>query len=502
MQHNDVRRMISGAPTNPLKIIAPMVAVVVCFSAICAHVLIDSRHTAWEKAASTGTGFVTTIESDIVRSIEALDLSLQGVIQNLRQPELDRLSPELRQSVLFDHAATARQFGAILVIDEHGRLRYSSRAARPRPIDFSSRDYFRVHKTKDAPILYVGQPENAQNTGSFYVGISRRLSHPNGSFAGVVAGTIQLDHFKALFQHIAVGPNGNITLARMDGTILMRWPFNDSVIGRNIRHAELYKQLEKSRSGHFETFAATDGVHRLYTYSQISDLPIVVAFGQATEDIYAPWRRYAWTVGLLIAALCAMSGVLAWHLIRALRAQEQTRRELAALAATDGLTGLSNRWLFDETIGREWRRARHDGAPVSLLMIDADNFKDYNDRLGHQAGDRLLQTIGGAISECLRPDCDLGARYGGDEFAVLLPGLPIDGAAQVAERIRMRLAADCPDARISMGVSSVVPDRPETHAQLLEAADTALYRAKSEGRNRTVLNEAQSSPQPALPLVA
>src|SRR5262249_54999147 len=158
----------------------------------------------------------------------ALNGSLQGVINNLKHPEIDRLSPELRQLVLFGPSAAASHFGSILVIDETGRLRYDSRNPAAANADMSDRDYFRIHQTKEAPILHVGQPHSARQTGAFFIGISKRLSHPDGSFAGVVAGTVQLSYFKKLFKDMALGPNGNITLARTDGTLLMRWPFDES----------------------------------------------------------------------------------------------------------------------------------------------------------------------------------------------------------------------------------------------------------------------------------
>jgi diguanylate cyclase (GGDEF)-like protein len=506
MLHLDIARIRSKAQSNWLKVLTPVVLVTVCFCAVCAHVLIEARRATLERAGDTATSMVAAIESDIVRNVEALNLSLQGVINNLQHPEIDRLSPELRQLVLFDHSATARQFGSILVTDEAGRLRYDSRNVAPKPVDLSDRDYFRIHRTKEAPILYVGQPQAARQTGAFLIGISKRLSHPDGSFAGVVAGTVHLAYFKKLFQDMALGPNGSITLARTDGTLLMRWPFDERLVGMSMKKADVFKHLEQSRSGRFVTMSVSDGVDRLSVYSQIGDLPIVVAVGQATADIYAQWRKYAWTIGLLIAALVAMSAALAWFLLRELNRHRDTERKLATLASTDGLTGLSNRWHFDETIRREWRRARRDHTPIALLMIDADEFKIYNDSHGHQAGDRLLRMIGEAIAETIQRGADLGARYGGDEFAVLLPGTTIEGAAQMADQIRRRLDAECAaqdiaaGARMSIGAASLIPERNSGHGALLTAADEALYRAKDGGRNRTELAEAaQPAPLPRSP---
>ena len=495
MSSHDIARFQSNARSNRLKVLAPVVLVTLAFCALCAHVLIEARRAALERAGDAAASMVVAIESDVVRNVEALNLTLQGVIASLSQPELASLSPEMRQRVLFDHSTAARQFGAIMVIDENGRLRYDSRNPSPRPVDLSDRDYFRAQKAQDAPVLSVGQPEAARASGSFVIGISKRLIYPDGKFAGVVAGTVQLSHFKKLFQDMTISPNSIITLGRTDGALLVRWPFDEAKIGKSIKGAEVFNQLKTARSGRFETAAVTDGVHRLYVYSQISDLPIFVRVGQTAGDIYAQWRSSAWTIAMVLTALAAMSGALAWFLLRELDWHSEAERRLAMLASTDGLTGLSNRWHFDDTIRKEWRRARRERTPVALLMIDADEFKVYNDSHGHQAGDALLKVIGEAMLANMRRGTDLAARYGGDEFAVLLPGTTLEGAAKIADQIREHFNRVCREkhleagAKISIGGACLVPERGVVHTALLTAADEALYRAKDGGRNRTELAE-------------
>ena len=161
---------------------------------------------------------------------------------------------------------------------------------------------------------------------------------------------------------------------------------------------------------------------------------------------------------------------------------------LAVLAVTDDLTGLANRRKFNDSLSREWRRALRERQPLALIMFDADLFKDYNELHGHQEGDRLLQTIGRSMAASVATT-DLAARYGGDEFAVLLPATPLDGAVRVAERVRECLAELCfacgvVEGNLSVGVAAMVPEAGENLTVLLAAADQALHRAKQAGRNR------------------
>jgi diguanylate cyclase (GGDEF)-like protein/hemerythrin-like metal-binding protein len=180
----------------------------------------------------------------------------------------------------------------------------------------------------------------------------------------------------------------------------------------------------------------------------------------------------------------------------------ELNRRLEALSQTDGLLGIANRRHFDERLGAEWRRARREQRPLSLLMIDVDYFKRYNDRYGHQAGDRCLRSVAQAALAALRRPGDLLARYGGEELAVLLPDTDAAGAKVVANQIASNLAAmriahaDSPageSVSVSIGAAMRVPDRAGALEQLVAAADRALYAAKEGGRNRVRLAEGGNS---------
>lgn len=190
---------------------------------------------------------------------------------------------------------------------------------------------------------------------------------------------------------------------------------------------------------------------------------------------------------------------------RALRKSQQelleTNLELQRLMNMDGLTTLNNRRRFDEYALAEWNRAARERTPLSVVIIDVDDFKPYNDTYGHVAGDDVLKRIAIAIRQsCARP-ADLAARLGGEEFAVVLPNTPLAGSMELAERIRKAVAnlaiehsgssafgaavtGNRPHVTVSLGCATTVPEREGSFLDLMVRADTALYAAKRDGKNR------------------
>jgi len=167
--------------------------------------------------------------------------------------------------------------------------------------------------------------------------------------------------------------------------------------------------------------------------------------------------------------------------------------ELKRLSSLDGLTGIANRRYFDEHIEEEWRRAMRESKPLSIMIIDIDFFKPYNDHYGHQGGDGCLKQVAAAINDYARRGGDFAARYGGEEFVITLTDTDRDKAASMAEklceaveslRIPHERSKACSVVTVSIGVSTVKPNAEMTPATLIELADKALYRAKEKGRNR------------------
>ena len=180
-------------------------------------------------------------------------------------------------------------------------------------------------------------------------------------------------------------------------------------------------------------------------------------------------------------------------------------RRVASQATTDSLTGLANRWTFDEELALEWRRAERVGDPLALILLDIDNFKTVNDTQGHQAGDEVLRKVGEVLAASVR-QIDLAARYGGEEFAVVVPETDLDGALDLAERLRKALESEEIElqngTRLSVTASfgaAVKGDLPGGE-KLVAAADKALYEAKRAGKNRVApepVKKKRSSSKPA-----
>jgi diguanylate cyclase (GGDEF)-like protein len=472
-------------------IVLGIIIITAGFCAVFAAGLWESRDRDRERARLAASNVIASVSSEIERNLERYGLSLEAVVDGLKLPDIATIRPELRQHVLFDRAATAKDMGSIFVLDHEGTLIYDSRILAPMPEGHAGRDYFVVHRQNPRAGLYVSMPWHTIN--GHYIAISRVLTDASGAFAGAVVGTMRLSYFETIFRELNLGARDTITLVRENGTMIMRAPLERDMIGRNLASSPVFARIVAHPSGSFEEIGRIDGVERLFVFKRVADYPLIVSYNLAIADIYAGWWRKVWQFGSLILALCAINLMLVVFLIRALKQRGEAQQQLAAMATTDGLTGLCNRRTLDSAFESEWKRAQRAAAPLALLMIDADSFKNYNDLFGHQTGDTALIAIAHCIQDSAQRATDICARYGGEEFAVLLPGLSTAEAAEHAETIRasvLTLRAQQqgrPDSTptISIGVASMIPRVGLEPRDLIKAADAALYDAKRRGRNRT-----------------
>ena len=393
--------------------------------------------------------------------------------------------------------------------------------------EFALSDYF-INVTHQAPSMYAAFPAigsdgaigavvmasvNLQWIGKLATSAAER---PGSSVllvdgAGtLIAASANLQKFigqrfadRIIVHDVLAHDHGTMTGAGLDGVrrifayVRVPWTQARLVVGldENAVHDRIDRAigvayLQLAGIGIFVLLVTWFGGEQLIVRPIRSLVRTVARFGRGDLDARASRQRWAAEFEPLAAAFDDMADKLA--------AREEelhiANQHLEELASLDGLTGLANRRGFDRELERAWKEARDRREPLALMMIDIDHFKLYNDRYGHVAGDTCLRAVGETLSLVTLEEAVLVARYGGEEFALLLPGLDLASAAALAEEARKSIEdllmthaeAPCGLVSISIGVESLVPDKSGAAADLVEAADNALYVAKRNGRNTVV----------------
>ncbi len=291
------------------------VVIALMMVAICAVVLYQSRVDATERATDGLRNIAAMAEHDIERNFELYALSLQAAVDGVNDHEVMAASGRLRNIALFDRAATASYLGSMLVLDAKGNIVFDAAGEVPRVANFADREYFRVHQQRSDVGLYVGHPYASRlRNGSLSIPLSRRISHTDGSFAGVVLLAIQLDYFRQLFSTLSLGNHGAMVLMQQDGTLIMRRPYDEKVIGRNVSNASTFKEHRQKVEGSFTDVSVIDGVRRLYYFKNLRNLPLTIIVAEAYSDIYAAWWQRTVTIAGVMLALRPPSLVCPLHL--------------------------------------------------------------------------------------------------------------------------------------------------------------------------------------------
>jgi diguanylate cyclase (GGDEF)-like protein len=401
---------------------------------------------------------------------------------------------------LVERVQSLQRIKSLTIYGEDGLLLSSSLPGHRGRVNGREQAFFQHHAASTGGDLFFGPLIRDPLGGDWVLTLSRRIEKSDGGFGGVAQISIPPRYFANFFGRIDVGSQGAITLFHMNGTLLSRYPYIERAIGSSGGHEPWFRN--GTASGSYEYVSPIDRTARIGGFQRNHAFPIGVLASVGRDEALARWNREFVFRLVVIGLLVATIGSLGWNLAGQLRRRELAEAELTVLADTDGLTGLANRRTFDRHLELEWLRASRDGTPLSLLLIDVDQFKAYNDIYGHQAGDRCLQAVSEVLARSVTRPGDLVARYGGEEMVILLPDTDAEGASNVAETIRARVEALAlrHDANpplniltVSIGGATSMPAYEFSRAaakELVAMADQALYRAKTEGRNRVSTAEA------------
>ncbi|QQC66265.1 GGDEF domain-containing protein [Paraburkholderia ginsengisoli] len=452
------------------------------------------RADALDHARQTSQNLVAIISGDLARNVEIYDLSLQAMVDGARDNVAATLPADVRRAVLFDRATTAAYLGGAYLIGPKGEVIASQNDDVNDAVRLADRDYFLVHQRSPTVGLYFSHPFRSRlRDGKLSVGLTRRIDDASGAFAGVALLAIRIEYFQHLLDRIDTGQLGSVFIVMDDGTLLARKPFVPRDIGSSMAKSPTFERMSAHTAGTYVARSSMDGVRRMYTYARVPGTPLIAAVAPSVDEVLAPWWHRSRIAGAMTLAFGAVFVTVSWLLAFALRDKLRAQAALLRLAATDPLTGLGNRRVLDNRLDEEWRRAQRSGQPLSVLFIDVDHFKHFNDAYGHASGDEALITVAECISAAVRRSVDVVARYGGEEFAVVLPDTAAEGALSVAEKIRRKVQGrdvvqsdGAPvTVTVSVGCATCVPAMGESAHDLLAAADRQLYAAKAGGRNRT-----------------
>ncbi|MEZ0171936.1 sensor domain-containing diguanylate cyclase [Microvirga sp. TS319] len=432
-------------------------------------------------------------------TFDLADAILVDVVDRLERQGTDANSMIGMQEFFSERIQTLQALKALTVYSENGFVLGSSLPGHKR-VNVTNTVFFQHHAASPGRKWFFGPLIRDPLGGDWILTMSRRLNKPDGTFGGVVQVSIPPRYFGNFFGRMDLGSQGAIVMfSTTDGKILSRYPYFEKAIGIKTETSEW---LTGSPSGSRFYTSPIDKVPRLAGYQRNHVYPIVVLSAVSQQEALRNWTVELQLRLLGVAVLIGIICLLGWRLARELSRREQVEAELAILAATDGLTGLANRRTFDSRLEIEWLRAARDGIPLSLLLIDVDQFKAYNDLYGHQQGDACLRKVTAVIAGGVRQAGDFVARYGGEEIVVLLPDTNEEDALRVAEKIRagvealaLHHEANAPTYTLTISIGSVTQrpatDRPHAGpAGLIDMADKALYQAKQSGRNRVSVAKA------------
>lgn len=406
------------------------------------------------------------------------------------EAQVQALNEQLRKILGKSH-----EINALNVIGRDGWLIASTTEFQMHTVQVADRDYMQFHLQRTQAQPHVSLPRVSRLRHDYGFVLSRGVYNADGQLMAVVAASVSISQLNHFYQLLALGEGGAITLLRLDGQTMNRYPFAPVYLEKNVRDDAIFQHMQSEPEGVIRAHSPYDDKDRLIHFRRIADLPLLAVVSQDEDATLVRWRENFWN--MMVLMLLGLVGVssMTWLTFSQLAKVEQA----TTLSLHDPLTILPNRRYFDEQLVKEWQRATRSQQSLAVLFIDVDFFKRYNDFYGHPAGDQCLREVASRLQSQILRGGDMLARYGGEEFVCVLPDTDQEGAALVAacflkimhdSPVPHAQSAIAPHVTVSIGYAAVHPSLQTTPAELLAWADEALYEAKQQGRDRAVASHA------------
>lgn len=480
-----------------------IVAVCLCLFGLLYLQLEQSRRQDLAVAKVASSNLTRAMAQQAEDTFHSADLVMTSLVDWIEDDGYGATQKPRLQKTFARRVQQMEQLHGIFFFDKQGQWIITSFADLPRGNGVADRDYFKFHQQNESTLAHIGPAIRSRENGEWIIPISKRVNDHAGNFQGVLMAGIKMAYFDQFFKSFSLDDNGIMFLGLTDGTLLARRPFEENLIGTSLAQGRIYqKLLPEAQSGTAMIRSVVDDVVRLYGYRQLGSYPLVVAAASSRDTILKGWYERAFQSSVIIALVILGVGLFGWVFIHQVRNGERIEKNLRRaqlaleqIATHDSLTGLANRRLFERSLEIEFARGARQVSPVSLIMLDIDFFKRYNDAYGHVAGDHCLMQVAQVVKTCCQRKADLAVRYGGEEFAVLLPDTDINGALAIAGQIRRSVIdkhiihSGSPTGylTVSLGCYAFIPSGNDSLETFIHRADAALYQAKNAGRNRAAV---------------
>jgi len=479
-----------------------IVAVCLCLFGLLYLQLEQSRRQDLAVAKVASSNLTRAMAQQAEDTFHSADLVMTSLVDWIEDDGYGATQKPRLQKTFARRVQQMEQLHGIFFFDKQGQWIITSFADLPRGNGVADRDYFKFHQQNESTLAHIGPAIRSRENGEWIIPISKRVNDHAGNFQGVLMAGIKMAYFDQFFKSFSLDDNGIMFLGLTDGTLLARRPFEENLIGTSLAQGRIYQLLPEAQSGTAMIRSVVDDVVRLYGYRQLGSYPLVVAAASSRDTILKGWYERAFQSSVIIALVILGVGLFGWVFIHQVRNGERIEKNLRRaqlaleqIATHDSLTGLANRRLFERSLEIEFARGARQVSPVSLIMLDIDFFKRYNDAYGHVAGDHCLMQVAQVVKTCCQRKADLAVRYGGEEFAVLLPDTDINGALAIAGQIRRSVIdkhiihSGSPTGylTVSLGCYAFIPSGNDSLETFIHRADAALYQAKNAGRNRAAV---------------
>lgn len=450
------------------------------------------------------------INDNLSAQLHSIKESLLSVREELEKTSFDNpnnlisVTDQLKTFVKI--LPTLRTF---VVIDKTGKPIASNREDILK-YNYKEREYFlNIQNNPHKDQFFVSAPYKTV-LGAWTLNIGVPYLNANEEFAGVIIAVFEPEELKKLLSSVSYASDMVSSIIHGDGTLFLMSPFKEETLGINLnKEGTLYSKYLNSK----KTAVTLKGEALIFKKDTLVSFNIVksedinldkalyVAVSRDVDSVYASFKNEFFIITSLYVVLLIIS-IPGLYFIQKrryisklieLEAEDMLKQRLESFAYLDSLTEIPNRRYFDQVFDQEWRYCLRNQKELSIVLVDIDFFKMYNDTYGHQAGDVTLKEVAQALHKSLNRSHDLAARYGGEEFICVLPDTDISGAQIKAESLRFDVEnLNIPHENsktsnvvtISLGIATIIPRDDMNPSDLLKMADEALYISKKDGRNR------------------